>query len=392
MSVKLRTGSNCAACVVYADTDAESWILTKVERKMSGNRFVVRDEFADDAKYETYVVDSNHITPYTASNSEDFKVGEKVLALWRDEETNEWSTMFYSAKVLDVDASDTRHVTLLYGGTEFGVEVEKSKIARLPANFSQSEDNESSEEDQANTKNQNQNQNETTGDEATAEDNNSESATDDQRDKQKSQQETANKQSSNQNSEDEEAKDGKTHKKIEQNDDEGKNENHSPQKNQPLKDDSANANNSTTQQSPQPPNTQEKLEKIDKTDHKAVKPSKTHEDSQKSKVPDNPEERRIFFMFNKPEVAERPKLEYLTNDDFTRLAGPKQEIVRMHTEEGTPLLDSLEDPELFNQENLLHVTGSGAITISNLDDSNAKSGIVSGSVQCGRLSKIINEW
>jgi hypothetical protein len=53
----------------------------------------------------------------------------------------------------------------------------------------------------------------------------------------------------------------------------------------------------------------------------------------------------------------------LSNDDFTSLAGPRRDPEPMRTEPGTPLLDFLGDPDLFVQEHLTHVTGSGVVSL-----------------------------
>ncbi|OHT07321.1 hypothetical protein TRFO_24591 [Tritrichomonas foetus] len=456
MTNKLRNGSNCAACVLYPETESHSWILTKVEKKLPGNRYLVRDEFADDPRYETYTVESNHITPFPSSSQEEYRIGETVLALWRDEETNEWSTMFYSAEVQDANASDPKSITLLYSGTSLPIEVEKNKIARLPNNFTfvdaDDEPDDGKHEkvvsdEHQNSENVNQSQTEeklssnqpnqaslkgtatTTATTtaistaATTAGTSNESSDDESRQEQQFAAPTTPANESTVTSKESTAQPGSPvqegHASTDKTDSSqisvSNDENAQNQPSQKIQTQETNqqqqlpTSQSNDQIQQQQLSHEEEMKSSHLSDklsesptHNASKPavsstattrrSARERESRSRDIPSTPEDRRIYFMFHKPEVAERPKLEYLTNEDFTRLAGPRQDPVRMKTIEGTPLLDSLEDPELFNQECLLHVTGSGEISISDIESGDRKSGIVAGQVPCGRLSKILNEW
>ena len=445
MANKLKNGSNCAACVRYPETDSDCWILTKVDKKLPGNKYLVRDEFADDPKYETYTVDSSHITPFPSTLNEEYKVGDTVLALWRDEDTNEWSTMFYNAEVAENNGSDPKTVQLLYSGTDFVVDVEKDKIARLPANFTFVEASEDKEDRTS-----------TTATEEPSEDNSTKNTVKKGRSKEElnttdssipSQAANADEGATNTEDVSESTTDEKA--TISGKDKGETTSNATPEnslaqvksENPPSaaisgnsaasgetetdsQESKANGSTSTDQEMTttnnlnttaentaqsqneiqvQPTENEEKLDEQASDKNKRSKSSKDNTtgtsatsssaaSAASSSRLQTPEDRRIKFMFHRPEVAERPKVDYLTNEDFTRLAGPKQELERMHTIEGTPLLDYLEDPELFNQENLLHVTGSGVISVANVEKGDEKSGLIEGRIPCGRLKRIFNEW
>lgn len=433
----LKNGSNCAACVPYPETDADCWILTKVDKRLPGNKYLVRDEYADDPKYETYTVDSSHITPFPSTLNEEYKKGETVLALWHDEDTNEWSTMFYNAEVADSSSNDPKMVQLLYSGTDFVVDVEKNKIARLPANFTYTKVEE------------NEDRTSTTATEEPSEDNlqkpgsdkkgrfpkeesnapdsispsqavlntaNSEEATTNTDKTEPTTEEKLNVKSQEETTSN--AESGEVSAKTEdssvlpqnissptQASTSGEIEASEPKANETVTDQTVATDSNETNENETTPENSIQTQSADdgsKSDDQAsseksrrskpISKENSANNSEESIKPLTPEDRRVKFMFNKPKVVERPQFKCLTNEDFTELAGPKQELVRMDTKEGTPLLDFLQDSELFNQENLLHVTGSGVISVANVERGNEKSGLAEGRVPCGRLKRIINEW
>lgn len=359
MSNKLKNGSNCAACVLYPESDTHSWILTKVEKKLPGNRFLVRDEFADDPRYETYQVDSNHITPFPSPPSEEYKPGETILALWHDDERNEWSTMFYNAEVKSVEP---KFVRLLYSQTDFEVEVEKNKLAKFPPKFK-----ELAEEVDDNETSQNQ-----TGS-TTAQ--NTEDVTEDAKT--------------------EDGKDNSTTQAVDE--DSGRSDQVSEDKgnSKPISEDESTVIKAETD------HLTEKFVKEENRSEEETRPHPVrhgrggHSHAPKVAAPkpplDTAEARRVHFMFHKAEVTEAPKPKYLSDEDFSKLSGAPVEFARMNTKAGTPLLDSLNDPELFDQEEMLHVTGSGIISVANVDECK-KSGLAEGKMPCGKLGRIINEW
>ena len=276
--MKLRVGQTCAACVKYANEDKYSWIITKVERKLSGGKYVVRDESDPQEGFETYTVESNRIAPFPAP-ADDYQVGDRVLALWKDEEENEWTTMFFEARVVAIKSD--KKLTIVYkGGEKF--DLGENKVTRLPPDFDLDSEETGNEEEQS--------------------------------------------------------KEASEEEKVEE-----------------------------------------------KPEQEEVKPKMSpHTEAL--------ERRRVQLMFNKPAPVEKRQIEGLTNDDFTSLAGPIHEPEVMRTEPGTPLLDSLCDPELFDQEQVAHVTGSGVVSIPERKSAPSHSVLLQGGVKCGRIGLILNEW
>ena len=284
--MKLRVGQTCAACVKYADTGTFSWIITKVERKLSGGKYLVRDESDPQEGFETYTVESNRIAPFPAPPSDDYQVGDRVLALWKDDEDNVWTTEFFEARVVAIKAD--KKLTIVYKGSEKSTEFDlnENKVTKIPPNFDLF-----------------------------------------------SQSDTEN--------EEEESK--------------------------PVSEEEHPKEITEVQSTP----------------------------DEKPKIPPHTEaleRRRIQLMFNKPAPVEKRQIQGLSNDDFTELAGPVHEPEVMRTEPGTPLLDSLGDPELFDQEQVAHVTGSGVVALPERRPAPSKSVLMSGNIKCGRLGWILNEW
>jgi hypothetical protein len=304
--LRIKVGSTCAACVEYSGQNGFSWIITKVEKKSTGNKYVLRDEYAERPEFETYTVESNRITPFPAQN-EDYRVGERVLALWWDEETNQWSTMLYQAEVKAV--KNNGRLSLLYKGSDPPniFDVELKQITKFPPDFDlhDSDFTEAEALDQLETPALS-----TTP--PVGSDRTSGHGTDDE---------------------------------------------------------VPEAAPRPAPPSPSPSPRAAAAEQI-----AAI------------------EARRVAFMFNIPQPAERSEITYLTNDDFTALAGPEREPELMRTEPGTPLLDALEDPELFSQEHYSHVTGSGVIRLPGSDAPAPQSRLLAGPMRCGRLGWILNEW
>jgi hypothetical protein len=290
--MKLRIGQTCAACVSYSDTGTYSWIITKIEKKSAGNKYIVRDEYAENSDYDTYTVESNRIAPFPAAN-EDYKAGERILALWHDDESNVWSTMFYEATVMVVLGD--RKLSVLYKGSDAAIELDAHRITRFPPDFDLHEPDPEPEEKE-------------------------------------------------------------------------------------IPDSPPAATPPAGSPRPSPLNTDDDTSEA-QAGHQKMET-----------LPASVEKRRILFMFSKPQEAERAEIEWLSNEDFTSLAGPEKEAERMRIEPGTPLLDSLADPDLFSQDVLTHVTGSGVLSVPGVEPPRAQSILLSGPVRCGRLGWILNEW
>lgn len=104
------------------------------------------------------------------------------------------------------------------------------------------------------------------------------------------------------------------------------------------------------------------------------------------------EARRLNLMLdNKSAPKEKPEFKSITDDDFSKLAGPLPEPKKMKTVKGTPLLDCLADEVLFPKQ-APHITGNGLLRRKGIKPRPNPSGLLEGPSECGRLNKIIHEW
>ena len=133
---RLRSGQVCAAYVQLPGEDGEDWIITRIEKTLPNGDYVVRDVDPDSKQNEHYVVKPNHVTHFPATNLK-YQPGERVLALWYNEEVGEWSTMFYEATVV---RSDDSKLVVEFTGTSVCVETDEKKLARLPPDFDSAPD------------------------------------------------------------------------------------------------------------------------------------------------------------------------------------------------------------------------------------------------------------
>jgi hypothetical protein len=289
--------------VSYAGSGGFAWIITRIEKKSSGNKYIVRDDYAEESEFDTYSVESNRIAPFPAP-SEDFKIGDRVLALWKDEEAGEWSTMLYDAEITKI-SSDHR-VTLLYRESDSPIDVDVNRITKYPLDFDLYH---KMEEQRAEDKTPSIGSHATTSDSATEP--------------------------------------------------------------LPVRDSHGGS-------------TSDDGSEFQKGDGQVKKTLSAHTEDQ--------EKRRLQFMFTKPAESKKPELQCLSNEDFGELAGPPKEIRRMRTEFGTPLLDRLADADLFVQNQITHVTGSGVISVPGIEPPKGSSALLRGPVRCGRLGWIMNEW
>ena len=331
--MKLRNGQNCAACVYYSSTNEYSWIIAKVEKHQTNGKYLVRDEEPDDANHALYVVNPNRITPYPTEDVK-FNIGDEVLALWLNVQTNEWSTMFYPARITSVKSDMI--VDVVYAEGDDPVQIETARLARFPLNFDQPQQildnnpNTSVTEDSALS---------TPPESPQDQPNNSAPP------------ENAPRSGHH-------TRGGKGHHRVEKVD-RGTKE---------VKSDDMKSDKSKSP-SPPPANLTNAQKKIHET-------------------------RKPVFIFNKPQQPEKQEIPALDDEKFNQLAGPRVEIPRMHAEKGTPLLDSLQDPMLFRQD-APHETGSGFMFVEVKNQPNQNPGIFqdkNSKPQCGRLGRIFGEW
>ena len=77
-------------------------------------------------------VESNKIAPFPYDIT-DYKPGDKILALWHDEESDLWTTVFYPATV--VEKKNSNQLAILYEGSEKLVVIDTSKVTKFPHGF-----------------------------------------------------------------------------------------------------------------------------------------------------------------------------------------------------------------------------------------------------------------
>ena len=130
--IKLVSGQTCASCLYYPDCEAYAWVITRVEKKLGKGRYLVRDEFADDPKFDRYEVESNRITPFPYTNDKT-KVGDHILAVWHDPQTNEYSTMLFEAIVEKTPQNNK--ITIRYKDSPATVTLDINLTTRFPYGF-----------------------------------------------------------------------------------------------------------------------------------------------------------------------------------------------------------------------------------------------------------------
>lgn len=130
--IKLVSGQACASCLYYPDCEAYAWVITRVEKKQGKGRYLVHDEFADDPKCDHFVVDSNRITPFPYVGDK-LEVGDHILAVWHDDETNEYSTMLYEAIVDQTPQNDK--IKIHYKGSTNIISIDVNHTTRFPPGF-----------------------------------------------------------------------------------------------------------------------------------------------------------------------------------------------------------------------------------------------------------------
>ncbi|KAH0791462.1 haloacid dehalogenase-like hydrolase family protein [Histomonas meleagridis] len=291
-AIVVRTGVHmrqlCAAYVPYQDGNA--WILTRIESILPTGEFVVCDEYDESQENKKYTVSKDHVTQ-SPSTLGKYNPGEKVLALWYDDEEKEWSTMFYDAVVIETISNN--QVLIQFNGLPTTVQIEESKLARYPDHF------EIKTEENQQTQLQPQ--------------------------RQHSQQETSIKE-----------------------------------------------------------HTEEQNEK--KTNIKSEESKEDPEQEQTQPAP----KRRIYFTQTLPDQNSDQMV--FDDEAFERLLPKNKEIRRLHSKEGTPLIDLLNDPILFPQYSA-HLVINGKLTVPEYcPEKNNTNGVLQENIHVGRLSRILHQW
>jgi hypothetical protein len=124
----LVVGDVCAACVPWSKSEKPSWLVTRIESISPDGSYRVRDEYPESDDAEIWDVQTTEIATFPAKPSQ-IQSGSKVLALWYDEDSNEWSTMFYEATVLEATGTN---ILIEFVGSSLPVQTDVSKLALLP--------------------------------------------------------------------------------------------------------------------------------------------------------------------------------------------------------------------------------------------------------------------
>ena len=277
---------------MYADTHEYQWIVSRFEKKQGSGNYIVRDDESETTEYERYVVPSTNVIPFPMPN-EKYEPGEQILALWYDENSQMWSTMFYQATVVEVKPDHQLVIKYKSSQGTPNIIIDDSKVSKYPEGFNLQSIEES-----------------------------------------------------------------------EQSDDEKGKHSQGPSSEHSTKTEKQAGDNS----------------------------GKESKEESKPKIPPQEEARIRFMADQKPSQKEKPDFKPLTDEDFNALAGPRAKPNRMHTVKGTPLLDFLEDEQLF-PKSAPHITGSGILRRKNIPEApEHPSALMNGPVQCGRINKVLHEW
>ena len=133
--MRFRPGSQCAAYVSNDLTkpNEKQWIVTRIEKILPDNCFYVRDEVANGNELSLFTVTKDEITQYPDLNSP-YNEGENILALWLNNETRTWSTVFYDAIVKEPPRDGKIMIQFSSGSSDQSpiIETELSKVAHKP--------------------------------------------------------------------------------------------------------------------------------------------------------------------------------------------------------------------------------------------------------------------
>ena len=155
--MKIKAGQTCASCVMYADTKDYQWIVSRFEKKQGNGNYIVRDEFSETSEFDRYVVSSTNIIPFPLVG-EKYQPGEHILALWFNEDTKTWSTMFYPATVVEV--KPTHQLLIKYKSSQGApnILIDYNKVSKYPEGFNLKSDEDSDVDDSKQSSNASQEQ------------------------------------------------------------------------------------------------------------------------------------------------------------------------------------------------------------------------------------------
>jgi hypothetical protein len=131
----LPRGQTVAAQVPYTKRKQE-WIVASV---MSWNEdemtYVVKDEFPENKKMKSWTIPHHKVIRFPRDVRDPIMPGDRVLSLWYIPDTEEWSSMFYEATIVNSDElekHDRARVLLRFNGDDEVYEIDSMKIVKKP--------------------------------------------------------------------------------------------------------------------------------------------------------------------------------------------------------------------------------------------------------------------
>jgi hypothetical protein len=127
----LPRGQTVAAQVPYTKRKQE-WIVASV---VSWNEdeltYVVKDEFPENKKMKSWTIPHHKVIRFPRDLRDPLMPGDRVLSLWYIPDTEEWSSMFYEATVVNTDELEkTSTIWLRFNGDDEVYEIDSMKIVK----------------------------------------------------------------------------------------------------------------------------------------------------------------------------------------------------------------------------------------------------------------------
>jgi hypothetical protein len=127
----LPRGQTVAAQVPYTKRKQE-WIVASVvswnEDEMT---YVVKDEFPENKKMKSWTIPHHKVIRFPRDLRDPLMPGDRVLSLWYIPDTEEWSSMFYEATIVNTDDMEkTSTIWLRFNGDDEVYEIDSMKIVK----------------------------------------------------------------------------------------------------------------------------------------------------------------------------------------------------------------------------------------------------------------------
>eukprot|EP01088_Endostelium_zonatum_P018199 TRINITY_DN5742_c0_g1_i1.p1 TRINITY_DN5742_c0_g1~~TRINITY_DN5742_c0_g1_i1.p1 ORF type:complete len:295 (-),score=81.88 TRINITY_DN5742_c0_g1_i1:244-1128(-) len=132
----LPTGQRVAAQVPYTKNSLE-WIVASVASyEDDRGTYSVKDEYPESRKNTKFHnIPTDCVIRFPSDREEDFEQGEHVLSLWYIKESDEWSSMFYDAVVVQpFRRGDGKSVKLRFKGDDQVYDIDLRKFVKRPEN------------------------------------------------------------------------------------------------------------------------------------------------------------------------------------------------------------------------------------------------------------------